>query len=255
MDAVEVKGKVAVVTGGASGLGLAAVRRLRARGASVAIWDLSAKSLVAARQEFASDRSVIACEVDVSNPDAVEAAAKETRQTLGTPAMLVAAAGMPGPVAPFTEWSVEDFRRVIDVNLLSGHLLCRALVPDMVKSGWGRVVLVASVAGKEGNINQSGYVAAKAGLIGYVKSLGKELATTGVLVNCIAPTVFDTPMLKAASEQGDGPATMAAMAAKVPMGRLGQPEEFGEMAAWLCSPACSFTTGTTFDLSGGRTTY
>ena len=253
MDLTRLEGRVAVVTGGASGLGLAAVRRLRERGARVAIWDLSAGALADARQAFADDKAVTTCEVDVSSPDAVDAAAAHTREALGTPAMLVAAAGMPGPVVPFTEWSVEDFRRVIDVNLLSGHLLCRALVPDMVKAKWGRVVLVASVAGKEGNIHQSGYVAAKAGLIGYVKCLGKELATSGVLVNCIAPTVFDTPMLAAARKAG--PETMAAMTAKVPMGRMGQPDEFGEMAAWLCSPACSFTTGTTFDLSGGRTTY
>jgi 3-oxoacyl-[acyl-carrier protein] reductase len=253
MDMTRLEGRIAVVTGGASGLGLAAVRSLRARGASVAIWDLSENSLLAAKVEFGGDCEVTTCQVDVANQEAVEAAAAQTRKALGTPAMLVAAAGIPGPVAPFTEWSVEDFRRVIDVNLLSGHLLCRALVPDMVKAKWGRVVLVTSVAGKEGNINQSGYVAAKAGLIGYVKCLGKELAMSGVLVNAIAPTVFDTPMLQAAREAG--PETMAAMAAKVPMGRLGQPDEFGEMAAWLCSPACSFTTGTTFDLSGGRTTY
>lgn len=253
MEQTQLKGKVAVVTGGASGLGLAAVRKLRAQGASVAIWDRSAGALAAAKQQFAGDDAVMTCEVDVSSPEAVDAAARRSRTELGAPAMLVAAAGMPGPVVPFTQWSVEDWRRVMDVNLLGVHLCCQSLIPSMIEAGWGRVVLVSSVAGKEGNALQSGYVASKAGVIGYVKCLGKELATTGVLVNGIAPTVFDTPMLNATRDAG--PAMIAAMAAKVPMGRLGQPDEFGEMAAWLCSPACSFTTGTTFDLSGGRTTY
>lgn len=244
---------IAVVTGGASGLGLAAVRKLRAQGASVAIWDRSAEALARARHQLGGGNDVLTCEVDVANPEAVTEAARRTRTELGQASMLIAAAGMPGPVVPFTQWSVEDWRRVMDVNLLGVHLCCQALIPAMVESGWGRVVLVASVAGKEGNALQSGYVASKAGLIGYVKCLGKELATTGVLVNGIAPTVFDTPMLQ--STRDAGPEMIAAMAAKVPMGRLGRPEEFGEMAAWLCSPACSFTTGTTFDLSGGRTTY
>ena len=250
---VQAQRKIAVVTGGASGLGLAAARKLRAQGAAVAIWDLSAQALAGALQQLEGGNDILTCEVDVSNPDAITEAARRTRVELGAPSMLVAAAGMPGPVVPFTQWSIEDWRRVMDVNLLGVHLCCQALIPAMVESGWGRVVLVSSVAGKEGNALQSGYVASKAGLIGYVKCLGKELATTGVLVNGIAPTVFDTPMLQ--STRDAGPEMIAAMAAKVPMGRLGRPEEFGEMAAWLCSPACSFTTGTTFDLSGGRTTY
>ena len=250
---VQAQRKIAVVTGGASGLGLAAARKLRAQGAAVAIWDLSAQALAGALQQLEGGNDILTCEVDVSNPDAITEAALRTRAELGAPSMLVAAAGMPGPVVPFTQWSIEDWRRVMDVNLLGVHLCCQALIPAMVESGWGRVVLVSSVAGKEGNALQSGYVASKAGLIGYVKCLGKELATTGVLVNGIAPTVFDTPMLQ--STRDAGPEMIVAMAAKVPMGRLGRPEEFGEMAAWLCSPACSFTTGTTFDLSGGRTTY
>lgn len=245
--------QVAVITGGASGLGLAAARKLAARGVAVALWDRSAAALDQAISGFAPGSAVQACEVDVSSPEAVAAAAERTRAGLGTPSMLVAAAAMPGPVLPFAQWSVEDLRRVLDVNVVGVHLCCQALIPDMVTAGWGRVVLVSSVAGKEGNVLQSGYVASKAGVIGYVKCLGKELATTGVLVNGIAPTVFDTPMLQATRDAG--PEMIAAMAAKVPMGRLGQPDEFGEMASWLCSDACSFTTGTTFDLSGGRTTY
>ncbi|MDB5818142.1 MAG: 3-oxoacyl-ACP reductase [Rhizobacter sp.] len=247
------KGNVAVVTGGASGLGLAAARKLAERGVSVAIWDRSVAALQAAKDKFPQGSSVLTCEVDVSEPKSIEAAAQRTRNQFGDPSMVVAAAGVPGPVLPFAQWSLEDWRHVIDVNLIGVYLTCQALVPAMVTAGWGRVVLVSSVAGKEGNILQSGYVASKAGVIGLVKCLGKELATSGVLVNGIAPTVFDTPML--AQTRDAGPEMIDAMKAKVPMGRLGRPEEFGEMADWLCSDACSFTTGTTFDLSGGRTTY
>jgi len=245
--------RTAVVTGGASGLGLAAVRKLLERGASVAIWDCSEAALEAAKSTFACDGAVLTCVVDVADPASITAAAERTRAQLGDADMLVAAAAVPGPVLPFAEWSIEDFRRVIDVNLIGVHLTCQALVPAMMRTGWGRVVLVSSVAGKEGNVLQSGYVASKSGVIGYVKCLGKELATSGVLVNGIAPTVFDTPMLRQISDAG--PEMIAAMKSKVPMARLGQPDEFGEMAAWLCSDACSFTTGMTFDLSGGRSTY
>jgi 3-oxoacyl-[acyl-carrier protein] reductase len=244
--------RVAVVTGGASGLGLSAVRKLLARGDRVAIWDRNADDLSKAKQSFGSD-ALLTCEVYISSPAAVAAAAEQTREALGAPDILIAAAGAPGPVRPFMEWTLEDWKLVLDVNLTGAHLTCQALIPAMISSEWGRVVIVSSVAGKEGNALQCGYSAAKAGVIGYVKCLGKELATSGVLVNGIAPTVFDTPMLHRTSAAG--PAMIAAMKAKVPMGRLGQPDEFGEMAAWICSDACSFTTGTTFDLSGGRTTY
>jgi 2-dehydro-3-deoxy-L-rhamnonate dehydrogenase (NAD+) len=245
--------RIAVVTGGASGLGLAAARKLVDSGVAVAIWDCNTSALEKAREAIAHAGDVLTCEVDVANPGAVEGAARRTQTELGHPDMLVAAAGVAGPVLPFTAWSLEDWRRVIDINLTGVHLTCQALVPAMVRAGWGRVVIVSSVAGKEGNALQSGYVASKAGLIGYVKCLGKELATTGVLVNNIAPTVFDTPLLRETSAVG--PEMIAAMKAKVPMGRLGHPDEFAEMAVWLCSDACSFTTGMTFDLSGGRSTY
>lgn len=248
------KQRIAVITGGASGLGLAAARQLAGQGVKVAIWDRSARSLEAASAHFDKrGASFLACEVDVSDEKSIDAATRRTQKALGDANVLICAAAVPGPVRPFAEWTADDFRQVLEVNVIGVHLTCRALIPAMVRAGWGRVCLVSSVAGKEGNVQQSGYVASKAGVIGYVKSLGKELATTGVLVNGIAPTVFDTPMLRDTANAG--PEVMAAMKAKVPMGRLGQPEEFGEMAAWLSSEACSFTTGTTFDLSGGRTTY
>jgi 3-oxoacyl-[acyl-carrier protein] reductase len=245
--------RIAVITGGASGLGLAAARKLVESGVAVAIWDHNAAALEAAREAMAHAGAVLTCEVDVANPEAVERAALRTQTELGHPGMLIAAAGVAGPVLPFMEWSLKDWQRVIDINLTGVHLTCQALIPAMVRAGWGRVVIVSSVAGKEGNALQSGYVASKAGVIGYVKCLGKELATTGVLVNNIAPTVFDTPLLR--KTIAAGPEMIAAMKAKVPMGRLGQPDEFAEMAVWLCSDACSFTTGMTFDLSGGRSTY
>ncbi|GGC65570.1 3-oxoacyl-ACP reductase [Chelatococcus reniformis] len=245
--------QVAVVTGGASGLGLAAVRKLLERGFAVAIWDHSAAALERTTAALAAAGPVLACRVDVSDVNSVERASQRTRAELGDPAALVAAAAVPGPVVPFADYALDDWQRVLDINLTGVHLTCRALVPAMVQAGWGRVVIVSSVAGKEGNALQSAYVASKAGVIGYVKCLGKELATSGVLVNSIAPTVFDTPMLRQTSDAD--PSMIAAMQAKVPMGRLGQPDEFGEMAAWLCSGACSFTTGMTFDLSGGRSTY
>jgi 3-oxoacyl-[acyl-carrier protein] reductase len=247
------KQRIAVITGGASGLGLAAALKLSSQGVAVSIWDQSAASLQSARAAFGKGAVLQTLEVDVADPASIVAAAERTRKELGDPSILIAAAAVSGPAAAFTEWTLEDFRRVLDVNLIGIHLTCQALIPAMVRAGWGRVALVASVAGKEGNVQQSGYVASKAGVIGYVKCLGKELASTGVLVNAIAPTVFDTPMLRQVTEAG--PEMIASMKAKVPMGRLGQPEEFGEMAAWVCSDSCSFTTGTTFDLSGGRTTY
>lgn len=245
--------RIAVVTGGASGLGLAAAHKLMDSGVAVAIWDHNAATLGKVQESLTKPGKVLTCEVDVADPDSIARAAWRTQTELGHPDMLVASAGVAGPILPFMDWSLADWRRVIDVNLTGVHLTCQALIPAMVKSGWGRVVVVSSVAGKEGNALQSGYVASKAGVIGYVKCLGKELATTGVLVNAIAPTVFDTPLLQATS--AIGPEMIAAMKAKVPMGRLGRPEEFAEMAVWLSSDACSFTTGMTFDLSGGRSTY
>jgi 2-dehydro-3-deoxy-L-rhamnonate dehydrogenase (NAD+) len=245
--------RLAVITGGASGLGFAAARRFAADGLRVALWDRSATGLREAVDRLGGGDDVFACEADVSDARSVERAAQRTREALGEADTLLAAAGIPGHLLPYVEYPLEGWHEVIAVNLTGVHLSCRALVPSMIDRGWGRVITVASMAGKEGNPRQIAYASAKAGVIGFTKSLGKELARSGVIVNGIAPTLVQTPMLDEA--QALDPQAVDALREKIPMGRLGRPEEFAALAAWLASTECSFTTGMIFDLSGGRATY
>lgn len=245
--------RVAVVTGGASGLGFAAARRLLSDGMRVALWDCSKDGLQRAAEQLDGGKDLFVCETDVGDLASIEHAAERTRAVLGDADTVLAAAGIAGHVLPYVQYPLDGWHEVIRINLTGVHLTCRALVPAMIKRGWGRVITVSSMAGKEGNPRQIAYASAKAGIMGFTKSLGKELARTGVLVNGIAPTLVQSPMVDEA-DLLDREA-MDALRAKIPMGRLGRPEEFAALAAWLASPECSFTTGMTFDLSGGRATY
>jgi NAD(P)-dependent dehydrogenase (short-subunit alcohol dehydrogenase family) len=241
------QGRIAVITGGARGIGLACAARLRALGARVAIWDAD---LAEAQARAAALGDSTAIGVDVADDTSVAAALAETEQKVGPVDILVASAGITGPNRTLADYPVTDWRRVMDVNL-NGVFLCnRAVVPGMVTRKWGRIVNIASIAGKEGNPNASAYSASKAGVIGLTKSLGKELATSGVLVNCVTPAAIKTDIFKQMSEQH-----IQFMLSKIPMGRFGLVEEAAEMVAWLSSPLCTFATGAVFDLSGGRATY
>ena len=243
------QGRRAVVTGGASGIGLGVSARLAAEGARVAIWDMNEVGMAEARSLIGPN--LVAIRVDITDPDAVSVAYKETVSALGGGVdILVAAAGITGPNTTTWEYPVEDWRRVIDVNL-NGLFLCnRAVIPSMMSGGYGRIVNVASVAGKEGNPNASAYSASKAAVIGLTKSLGKELAKTGIVVNCVTPAAVRTPIFDQMSQTH-----IDFMLSKIPMGRFGTVDEVTSLICWLASEECSFTTGAVVDISGGRATY
>jgi NAD(P)-dependent dehydrogenase (short-subunit alcohol dehydrogenase family) len=241
-------GQVAIVTGAASGLGLAIAGRLTEEGVRVALWDRDPTGLAVARDKVGpTSHGVVA---DVTDTKAVRAAWTETKKALGAPSILVNSAGILGPSAAFANYREEDWQRVLDVNLNGTFRCCQAAVPDMMAAGYGRIVNIASVAGKDGNPYVAGYVASKAAVIGLTKSMGKELATTGVLVNAIAPSASETAIFGELTD-----AYRARLIANVPMNRFVAPREIAEMALWLASPACSFSTGATFDISGGRATF
>ena len=240
-------GRAAIVTGGASGLGRVTAARMVAEGATVALWDLNAEALAAARQEVGAAHVVA---LDVSDPAAVEAAAKDTAAALGKIDILVCSAGITGATAPVHEFPIDSWQRVVDINLNGLFYCCRAVVPFMIDNGYGRIVNVASVAGKEGNPNASAYSATKAGVIGLTKSLGKELATRGVIANAITPATFESPILEQLPQS-----QVDYMRSKIPMGRLGDVAESAAMVCFMASEECSFTTASTFDTSGGRTTF
>lgn len=241
------KGRTAAITGGARGIGLACAAKIAGGGGRVALWD---RDLDRAKQSAASIPSAIAVQVDVTSENSIAEALARTEKELAAPDILVASAGITGPNATVVDYSVDAWKQVLDINLNGVFLSNRAVVPGMVKRGWGRIVNIASVAGKEGNPNASAYSASKAGVIGFTKSLGKELATSGVLVNCVAPAVVKTELFSQMTEQH-----IQFMLSKIPMNRFGQVEEVAEMVAWLASPLCTFATGAAFDLSGGRATY
>jgi 3-oxoacyl-[acyl-carrier protein] reductase len=246
MNAIDLAGRRAVVTGGAQGIGRAVAERLIASGARVAIWDAD-RALGA---ETAAAIGAEALEVDVADWDAVRSAAARTEAELGGVDILVANAGIAGLNAPLADYPVEEWRRVLAIDLDGVFHCCKALSPGMAARGYGRIVNVASVAGKEGNPNASAYSAAKAGVIALTKSLGKELAAQDVAVNCVTPAAARTAIFDQMSEEH-----IAYMLSKIPRGRFVETEEIAAMVAWLCSAECSFTTGGVFDLSGGRATY
>ncbi|WP_423607308.1 SDR family NAD(P)-dependent oxidoreductase [Sphingomonas sp. MS122] len=241
-------GRTAVITGGASGLGKAVAKRIVAEGGQVALWDLSADNLAAAKDEVgAADVQAL----DVSDQAAVEAAAGASAAALGGKVdVLVCSAGITGATAPVHEYPVDSWLRVFDINV-NGLFYCnRAIVPLMLENGYGRIVNIASVAGKEGNPNASAYSASKAAVIGLTKSLGKELAGKGVIANSLTPATFESPILAQLPQS-----QVDYMRSKIPMGRLGEVDESAAMVCFMASEECSFTTASTFDTSGGRTTF
>jgi 3-oxoacyl-[acyl-carrier protein] reductase len=233
MNQLDFKGRTAVVTGGMQGIGAAIVKRLESSGARVAVWDLDGPQ-----------------KVDVSNNDSIQAALKKTLRDLGKIDVLVNNAGVAGKNVPTVDYPIEEWERVLRVNLTSQFLCCRAVAPHMVQAKYGRIVNIASVAGKEGNPNAVAYSASKAGVISLTKSLGKELAQTGVLVNCITPAAAKTAIFDQMTKEH-----IAYMLAKIPMNRFVNVEEIAALAGWLASEDCSFSTGAVFDISGGRATY
>lgn len=252
MNSYDLSGRRAVVTGGGSGIGMAVARKFLQSGAAVEIWGRSLDRLEAAAEELRPLGRLELASVDVSDWEQVQAGAASA-QARGDVDILFNCAGLSMAVKPLLEMEVDIWRANIGVNLHSAFYCCKALAPAMVSRGWGRIINTSSMAGKEGLPNMSAYSSAKAGIIGLTKSLGKELAQTGVLVNAICPTVFDTPLVRETMERA--PKEMAASLARNPMGRMGRTEEAANMVAWLASDDCSFNAGVTFDLSGGRAVY
>ncbi len=253
MNVIDLSNRNAVVTGGGSGIGLATAKRLLLSGARVEIWGRDEGKLSHAAAEFAGLGRVSLQAVDVSDPEAVERAARAASSRLGAVDILINNAGVTPEIRPMAEVSIAAWRETFAVNLDAVFYCCRQFAPEMVKRGWGRIVNISSVAGKEGNPFQCGYSASKAGVIAFTKSLAKELAMSGVTVNAVSPTIFDTPLLRWA--MNENPEAMRIALDKIPMRRMGQPDEAAAMVAWIASDQCSFTTGFTFDLSGGRATY
>ncbi|GAC1572111.1 MAG: SDR family NAD(P)-dependent oxidoreductase [Candidatus Elarobacter sp.] len=248
VNQLEVRGRIAAVTGGASGIGLAIARRLAASGARLSLWDARADALAAASTAF--DGGAHTAQLDVRDYASVERARDATLAALGRIDILVCSAGITGPNVVTWEYPLDGWRDVIEVNLNGVFHCVRAVAEPMRAQDYGRIVNIASVAGKEGNPNASAYSASKAGVIALTKSLGKELAQTGVRVNCVTPAAVETPMF-AQMEQSH----IDWMKSKIPMNRFGTAEEIAALVAWLCTEECSFSTGAVFDLSGGRSTY
>jgi 2-dehydro-3-deoxy-L-rhamnonate dehydrogenase (NAD+) len=250
MNKLDLKGRTAVVTGGAAGIGFAIAQRLVQSGARVSLWDRDEKSLARAASELGSEtRGHSAC-LDVSDEAQVKRACDETMKALAHIDALVCSAGITGPNATTWEYPVADWKQVLDINLTGVFLCNKTVVPHMQKADYGRIVNIASIAGKEGNPNASAYSASKAGVISLTKSLGKELAKTGIRVNCVTPAAVKTGMFAQMTQ-----AHIDFMLSKIPMGRFGQVEEIAALVAWLCTEDCSFSTGAVFDLSGGRAVY
>ena len=250
MNAIDLNGRIAVITGGAQGIGMATAQRFLASGASVVLWDRDAARLAQAVSELAAAGPCSGQTVELTDEASVAAATAATLARHGRIDILVNNAGITGGNAPTWQLSPAVWREVVEVNLIAPFLTCRAVVPQMIAQGYGRIVNIASVAGKEGNPTASHYSASKAGLIGLTKSLGKELATQGVLVNAVAPAAARTAIFDQMA-----PEHIAYMLGKIPMGRLVDLTEIAGMVAWLASEDCSFSTGAVFDLSGGRATY
>jgi 3-oxoacyl-[acyl-carrier protein] reductase len=246
VNQLDLKGRHAVVTGGASGIGLAIARRLADSGAAVTIWDVDATAGRAAAAALAGD-SVVA---DVGDFNSVTSAVQATLQAAPTIDILINNAGITGPNDKLWDYPLDAWNKVFSVNIHGTFHCCRAVVPLMRARNYGRIVNIASVAGKEGNPNASAYSASKAAVIGLTKSLGKELADTGIRVNCVTPAAARTPLFAQMSQQH-----IAYMLAKIPLGRFGEPDEIAALVAWLATEECSFSTGAVFDLSGGRSTY
>jgi 3-oxoacyl-[acyl-carrier protein] reductase len=241
------EGRTAVITGGASGLGRETARRIVEEGGRVALWDIDPDWLADAVGDVGAAHAMA---FDVTDYEAVTRAVDETAKALGGIDVLVNSAGITGATVPVEDFPIDSWLSVVDVNLNGVFYCCRAVLPQMLSRGYGRIVNVSSVAGKEGNPNASAYSASKAAVIGFTKSLGKELATKGVIANAITPATFESPILAQLPQS-----QVDYMLSKIPMGRLGDVRETAAMVCFMASEECSFTTASTFDTSGGRTTF
>ena len=248
MNQLDMAGRHAVITGGATGLGYAIAQRMLASGARVTLWDRDAAAAAKACGDLGAQSAWVA--VDVADHASVVAAVAQTLKQTPAVDALVNSAGITGPNTKVWDYPVEDWANVMQVNLNGLFYCCRELVPHMRTRNYGRIVNIASVAGKDGNPNASAYSASKAAVMALTKSLGKELADTGVRVNCVTPAAVKTAIFDQMS-----PEHIQFMLSKIPMGRFGTPEEVAAMVTWLCTEDCSFSTGAVFDLSGGRSTY
>ena len=245
MNQLDMKGRHAVITGGAAGLGFSIAQRMLASGATVTLWDRDEVALVGAAKALGA--GVATVQVDVTRHDSVVQAVQQTAPKVDA---LVNSAGITGPNTPLTNYPVDAWQQVMAVNINGIFHCCREIVPLMQKADYGRIVNIASVAGKDGNPNASAYSTSKAAVIGMTKSLGKELASTGIRVNCVTPAAVKTAIFDQMTSEH-----IQFMLSKIPMGRFGTPEEVAAMVGWLCTEDCSFSTGAVFDLSGGRSTY
>jgi len=250
VNQIDLKQRHAIVTGGAQGIGLSIAKRLLASGASVSLWDRDADFLKATEAQLSGTHKVSIHLVDVSDPDGVTKAAQATAAEHGRIDILVANAGIAGPNHKSWEYPIDIWKQIIDINLTGVFLCCRAVVPFMLQQNYGRIVNVASIAGKEGNANASAYSASKAGVIAFTKSLGKETAGKNIAVNCITPAAARTRIFEQITQEH-----IDFMLSRIPRNRFLEVDEASAMVAWLVSEENSFTTGAVFDLSGGRATY
>ncbi|MFP6711792.1 MAG: SDR family NAD(P)-dependent oxidoreductase [Rhodospirillales bacterium] len=251
-NTIDLAERNAIVTGGGAGLGYAISERLAQSGANVCVWDINQDAIDAAVEKLSKAGSGTMCGVvgNVADVASVKDAVKATQDKLGGIDITVNNAGISGPNTTSWEYPPEEWQKVIDVNLTGTFLVCSAVIPVMLEGDYGRIVNIASVAGKDGNPKAPAYTASKAGIIGLTKGLGKELATTNVMVNCVTPAAVRTAIFDQMTQDH-----IDFMLSKIPMGRFGLAEEIAAMVAWLCSEDCSFSTGGVFDLSGGRSTY
>ena len=250
MNEFDLAGRAAIVTGGAKGIGYAAAERLVASGAAVSLWDLDAAGLAGTGEALAAKGDVHQARVDVTDTAAIDAAFADTLAWRPAIDILIANAGVAGVMKKAFEHTDTDWERMLSRNLTSVFRCCRAVLPHMVGRGYGRIVVVSSIAGMEGAANNAGYSAAKAGAIGFTKALGKELAGSGVIANCVTPSGIDTEILDDLCED-----YLDAVLSRMPLGRLGRADEVAALIAWLASEECSFSTGAVFDASGGRAVY
>jgi 2-dehydro-3-deoxy-L-rhamnonate dehydrogenase (NAD+) len=247
-DATRFAGRVALITGGAAGIGLASAHRMVAEGGQVVLWDVDAAALERARAEFGD--CAMCQRVDVTKEDDIAAALRSAMAHFGRLDIVVNSAGITGPTEPFWQHTTASWRRVLDLNLDAVFFVSRAAVPHLIAAGGGRIVNMASIAGKEGNRHQAAYSASKAGVIGLTKSMGKDLVEHNILVNAVAPAAIEGELIKQMPQS-----QIDFVRAKIPMNRLGRLEEVAALVCWLASEDCSFNTGAVFDISGGRATY
>jgi 2-dehydro-3-deoxy-L-rhamnonate dehydrogenase (NAD+) len=250
MNQIDLQGRCAVITGGAEGFGRAIAERFLQSGAGVSLWDVNQDLVTSTASELSAHGSVHHAVVDISDHAQVDAAIAVTLRDLTRIDILIANAGMTGPNATTWEYPIDLWRRVVEVNLLGTYYCCRAVAPVMIRQGYGRIVMTSSVAGKDGNPNASAYSASKAGIIALTKSLGKELATANIAVNCVTPAAARTRIFEQMTD-----AHIQFMLSKIPRGRFLEVQELASLVTWLASEENSFSTGAVWDISGGRSTY